>query len=568
MAVDQEPTRSQQTNRLIALCQAVAAGEKDAGELRKFLEERRKGLEAMKADFISRFEAEGETFQQAFRQDMEAVVARFDEHGIALDEIALYFEDKDPAHLEGGIEILVEGTPHLLEALENYETKFVVAGPTQYPMLNILLRMVPAMKEGRVPEAELRQMLEAARENFQKIVAEIDASPEKDSPSLPQRRAAFQRVLDGLATMLGFFTSRDASALDQGLEILEEAHRMVADALQAYQEANFTGGPTPSPMANWVLAAARGVKAGTYPPQILKDAVAWMTGEMTKIRESFEQTASTPTTSTALQDELPKTMEAFDLVEEALEELQDAAEAGTSPDPGMEKLQAAVGKLHDSQAFYAGVGEREGKRVCPQCQLPNAPGNRRCEKCGFALPRMMDEAYSAGGLSTFEFREAQQGPGTEDQMVMTTHLQRLFQAAEAFHAGQAEAEEFAQVLDWAEGLLDDGETRMQGLVIPEAQGDLSDEDRAAFEEQRALAVETRDLLGRGLEEFRTGLNQMRQCLETRSQDTMVAGIRSVWEGARKLHQCQRMGEMVSEGGTGGPDEAAPGGDQVHLGSGH
>lgn len=547
MAVDQEPTRSQHTNRLIALCKEVASGETDAQDLHRYLDERRSGLEAARSDFVSRAQKEGEAFNVAFRQDIEAVLETFAAYGRAMDEIGHFFDDHDPRHLVTGAQALVEVTPELLAALENYESKFVVAGPTQFPMLNILLRYVPEVKAGRIPGDELKTMLQGAAETFSKALADLEASPQKSDPGIPERISAFQRLVEGLTTMQRYFADADAGNLDRGLEIVEEAHHLIAEALQKYQQATFTGGPTSSPMANWVIAAARGVEEGKYPPQILREAVEWMQGETRKVRMGFEQTASSPTTSTAIQDELPRTLEAFDLLDEALARLHSVSESGSREalDRGLADLQGAVLRLHESQSTYNQIGEREGKVVCPQCQRANAPGNRRCEQCGMTLPRVMDEAYSAGALSTFELRESQPGPGAEDEMVMTTNLQRLFQAAEAVHARQIQDEEFMEIVDWAEGLLEEGEQQMSALPTLDTQTDVPDEERAAFEEQKRLAEETTALLARGIEEFRAGLGLMRDFLDSRDQAVMVQGIRSVWDGARKIHQCQRMGEMVA-----------------------
>lgn len=571
MPVDQEPTRSQQTNRLIALCQAVHSGTADPGALKALLEERQTGLARARADFLQRAEEEGEAFQANFRGEIEAVLEQFDLHAAALDEIGHYFQDRDPDHLAAGAESLLEHTPVLLLTLENYEAKFLAVGPTDFPMVNILIKALPNVKDGRMPADELKTMLAGAVETFQKAIAELDASPMKDGPGVPERRTGYLRVLEGLALMQVYFSDGQASHLDAGLELVEEGHHQIRDAVNQFREAEFTGGPTSSPKANWVIAAAEGLRTGKFPPEILEQAVEWLQAETAQIREGFERTAEAPTTSVLIQEELPKTMEAFDLMEEAMASLRDAARQGSGEllTQGVAELKDAVERLHASQKAYLEAGEREGKILCPQCGRPNAPENRRCEQCGMTLPRVMDEAYTAGALSTFEVRENQpHGLSEEDQMVMTTHLKRVFDACEAVHAGQIPPEEFLEVLGWADGLLDDAERQVAELPTLNVQLEIPEEERATFAEQKAMADETRDLLRRGIGEFREGLDTMRSYVDRPDQQILVQGIRTVWEGARKIHQCQKMGDAVTrmEGEGSGSEETQQrrGADEVAL----
>lgn len=566
MPVDQEPTRSQQTNRLIALCQAVASGS-DPGPLHSYLEERRTGLAGARADFLHRAGAEGESFRSGFRPEIDAVVEQFDLHAAALDEIVAWFEDHDPDHLDAAVASLIENTPKLLQALENYEAKFLVVGPTEFPMVNILLKAVPNVKSGQLPASELQAMLKGAVETFQKAIAEIDASAMKNDPGVPERRLGYERVLEGLVRMQQWGADGQVAHLDAGLEIVEDGHHQLQAAHNKFQEAQFTGGPTTSPMANWVISAAEGLRAGKYPPEILQQALQWFSEETNRIRENFEATAGTPTTSVLIQEELPKTMEAFDLMDEALVFLRNARSADDLAQ-GVAGLKDAVQRLHESQKAYLEAGEREGKVLCPQCQRPNAPENRRCEQCGMTLPRVMDEAYTAGALSTFEVRENQpRGLSDEDQMVMTTNLKRLFDAAEAVHARQITDDEFLEVVAWAEGLLNDAERRLADLPTLDVQLEIPEEERATFQEQKAMADETRDLLRRGIDEFRDGLGTMRSYVERPDQQTLVLGIRTVWEGAKKIHQCQKMGDAVSRMETqesGAPSATARRSDQVDF----
>jgi len=58
--------------------------------------------------------------------------------------------------------------------------------------------------------------------------------------------------------------------------------------------------------------------------------------------------------------------------------------------------------------------------------------------------------------------------------------------------------------------------------------------------------ETVDLLQQGIQEFHNGLEVMRSYLDKRQRDTLVTGIRIVWEASQKIYQVQRMGQLAEQ----------------------
>jgi hypothetical protein len=163
------------------------------------------------------------------------------------------------------------------------------------------------------------------------------------------------------------------------------------------------------------------------------------------------------------------------------------------------------------------------------------------------MPKVAEPEFSRGATSTFEVREDQpRSDEGADEMVMTTHLKRLFDACEAIDQNQITPEEFVQVLDWAEDLLDQGESQVANISRPGVPMDLDEEEEESVQEQLDLVDETADLLAQGITEFRNGLDMMRSYAESRNRDSLVRGIRTVWEASQKIYQVQRMGAAVEK----------------------
>lgn len=545
----QPRTPSTQTNKLIELCEAVLAGERGKlNDLNLYLQERIMALEQARASFLEGVGGEGPDFANAFRESIDAVLQTFDLVNEAQTGLAQYLVDRQTVHLERNIEKLVVATNSMFLAVTQYESRYAQTGPTTFPIVNFYLRAVAALKNGEMPVADFRTSIEGARQFFAKGIEEIDASGRVGEKGMAERREA-------CAALVGVFESMERKvgepdAMESDLKLMEEGFGKLEAALKLFQQGAFMEHPTESPYVNWVIHAAEGVKTGLYPPQILKDALDYLERTVREARARFQSAASVPVSSAVLQDEIPHTLEAFDLHDEAIEGLRRSLPNPTPEqlDAGVMALTNAVSHLKSSVDTYQNVADREGKILCPRCGEPNMPGIKVCNKCSGPLPQVADAEFSRGASSTFEVREADEPRPDEsgEEMVMTTHLKRLFDACEAIDQKQITPEEFGQILDWAEDLLEQGESQMGAIPRPGVPSDLDEEEEESVQEQLNLVDETGDLLVQGIAEFRNGLELMRSYLDSANRDALVQGIRTVWEGSQKIYQVQRMGVAVEK----------------------
>lgn len=542
-------TPSTQTNKLIELCEAVLAGQKGKlNDLNLYLQERILALDQARASFLEAVGAEGEEFATVFRESIDAVLDSFEQVAQAQGGIAQFLVDRQMVHLERGIDNLVVATNSMFLAVTHYESRYAQTGPTTFPIVNFYLRAVDALKKGEMSEEDVRTSMDGARQFFTKAIEEIDASDRKEEKGIPERREACQNIISAFESMESHL--REPDQLEGDLKLLEEGFGKLEAALKTFQQGAFMEHPTESPFVNWVIHAAEGVKSGLYPAQILKEALDFLERNVREARSRFEGAASVPVSSAVLQDEIPRTMEAFDLHDEAIAGLRAALPNPTPEqlDAGVAALTNAVSHLKSSVDTYQNVADREGKVLCPRCGTANMPGIKVCSNCSGPMPQVAGPEFSRGASSTFEVREADEPRPDEtgDEMVMTTHLKRLFDACEALDQKQITSEEFLEILDWAEDLLSQGEAQLGAIAMPGMPSELSEEEEESVQEQLNLVDETGDLLNQGIAEFRTGLEMMRSYVDSPMRDALVQGIRTVWEGAQKIYQVQRMGVAVEK----------------------
>lgn len=542
-------TPSTQTNRLIDLCEAVLAGEKGKlNDLNLYLQERIMALDQARASFLEGVAGEGEEFATAFHESIDAVLQSFEQCAEAQGTIAQFLVDRQTIHLERGIDALVTATTNMFLAITHYESRYAQTGPTTFPIVNFYLKAVAALKDGTMSAEDFRTSVEGARQFFAKSLEEIDASDRKNDKGVPERRDACARIVSVFERMEQSISEPDL--LDGQIPLLEEGFGKLEASLKLYQQGAFTDGPTESPYVNWVIHACEGVKSGLYPPTLLKEALDYLERNLRESRSAFEGAASVPVASAVLQDEIPHTLEAFDLHEEAIAGLRASlpTPTGEQLDAGIAALTNAVSNLKKSVDTYQNVADREGKVLCPRCSAPNLPEQKVCNKCGGPMPKVADPSLYAGASSTFEVRETDEPRPDEsgEELVMTTHLKRLFDACEALDQSQISHEDFLSVVDWAENLLDQAESQMDAIGRPGIPADLDEEEEESLQEQLNLVDETSDLLVQGIAEFRSGLDLMRSYLDHQNRDRLALGVRTVWEGAQKIYQVQRMGVAVEK----------------------
>ena len=313
--------------------------------------------------------------------------------------------------------------------------------------------------------------------------------------------AQVEAALERLQSLCSWSAEEDLSEVRNLVEALLEAPS--SDLLLPLREAveglgSF--GPTPSHAANRVLglslAAVHGRRVEEY-----SSVITALDAEIEALAQGFAGLARAGVSS-RMAEEAERVLRDVEALRESLVALDEAVGTG-SEEAAREAGDGLVGALRTLASCLGSLevlAQQEGRTPCLRCGQLNPPGRSRCEQCGAILPKA-----AAGQESVLDVRVGDEGGAGQTRM--TTHLDRIFRACDAFYAGGSTAEAFLVEVSWLEDLL--AQAQRLGLGY----GRLAQE---------------------GLEEFQGGLSLLRQAGERDDRALVEAGKRMLWEGSGKL----------------------------------
>jgi len=539
------PSRSQQTNQLIALCQDVLDGRAAPEVLQQALEAREQGLLAARSDFLQKSTTEGEKFAQDWAEPIQSVLEAFDQYGVALGTARMYLSGRRAEQFNEAMGLLAQAGDALLGALDAYDARFLVYGPTPYPVLNMLINTTDQVRAGTMERAPFARMMAETRTYFTKCIDEAQGMP-ADTPREPVARLVqgFRMQVEGITQIERFLEDANPAWLDQGVETSRQAQALISEGFTDLHKQTYESGPTTSPIANTYIAAAKMAREGRYDLEKFEEAVDKLDEHLRDVRRGFEALCQVPTESVMIQEEIPKVLEAFDMHEEANAAFRRFLTSGDplDIDEGVAKLEESMRRLDASKGHLEQASSQQGKILCTHCFTANEPHERVCQSCNAALPRM--EHLIDGANSTFKVGETGAAESTEEP-VMTEHLARIIVDTNQVAEGKMSDEQYVETLQWMEAILLDAEQKLaaQPFINPEA---FPDDDRDKVRRESAMLEDTKEMLREGIENTRVGLAQLALFLDDRNQEHLIEGLRTIWDASRQVLQVQRIGEMAAK----------------------
>ncbi|MCE1245680.1 MAG: hypothetical protein LWY06_03430 [Firmicutes bacterium] len=555
----EKPTISPQSNKLIEMCEAVLTGNANVDDLAELLTEMNTGLAKAKEDFVAQTEKQDEYYREQMQNEMDLVLQSFAEYQNGLDEISKFTIRQSAEHINNGVNIIIDATNHILDYLTVYESKSLQLGPTSFPILNMLILMTESFNKGELEEDEFRFMIYNAGQFFRKIQAELDGySGDEAVEAIQTLRDGYNKFIEGLDKMDEGAQSHNTLIIEDSIEIIRDSQELIKAGYMKFNEQMFLSGPTDSPKANLLISAVEGHKKGTFPRELLEDVLVKYEEDMHNLRTTIEGMMQIPTENKDVVDEFPRTEEAFDLIEDGMEEirlyLQDSSPAHL--DASVEKIKEGNKLLKESKETYDQIGEKEGKISCIRCGFLNESSANLCGKCNALLPKI---SGTSNLQSTFQIGEAgSMASATGEEFVMTSNLHKLIEDSAAVRDGKITFEQYEKTLHWMEGLLDKA---MEEAESPRATINVeqfSEEDRDSALKQKELVDDTMGLMKEGLEQFNEGIQILRQFGEDSDIAHLREGLEIVLEAHMKLQQVEKISNLAVK------EIEKPGGSEHHT----
>ena len=534
-------TPSEATNALLNLAMQLIEGQDVGAELDQKLSAQIAIVESEIELVPVRAKELGESFLEQNGALFEALISQMYSYHEGLLELGAFFEAEEPdaKFLESGIEMLLETTGDLIELQLAYGQTFAAFGPSRFPMINTLDRLLSEFRKNPDQvEEELNRVLGMMKSSLENNLAQ-DVSNET---GVKEARAGAKKAIEVLAQI-----KSDYSKTDTHEDLLKKLGEALFDMESGDHELQLSllEGPTVMPAANLFINTARRAIAGKIPKESYLAALQAYVEFVSANWDAIEAHLEKPIDSAAIQEELPNTMDLVDEHDEIVESLKEVYDEGLDAEnfeDCVEELIVLIGAFKESAQVYIDAAGREGKIVCTSCGRGNPRANNVCESCGVSLPKIVDGEQSN---STFEVSE-HGGLEDETRMVMTTNIERIFQACEDIEHEKISTEEFIEVLKWADGLL-----KQMALGLAQQQAELAnlgqgEEMTPELEQEQNTIAEVLAFFEEGIDEWDAGLEEMAKYIDEPEKRHLKAGMKRVWEGASAIHRCKIIGDAANQ----------------------
>lgn len=535
----QGETPSPLCNHLLEQARLRLAGELSEDELREGVSSALASLEQARDQTLANLENNGadEGVIDAFERSFEEMQIALED----LDDFASNADEKSHETVRASLFRAATATVFAMTALQQSQFQ---DGPSDMPLFNALFRMKEGYLKGGVEADALKQALAGIVDMTKKAIDELLKAEGEQPPQRDGLVRAYEEQIESLELVDKTVSRGDKSQLNAVFEKLLITSNQVKEAMGSLNLALMSAGPCRLNRTNILLSAAEAFRRGGISPDAFAEAMEAFESHLREERDAFHQMTVVPNSSQSIQEQVEGARTAYEMHEDAIavfsEFLEGELEAAEF-EKARKLLIEASEKLSDHREALLEIAENEGKVSCVRCGTKNEPGSRVCSNCGAQLPQQ-----ASMSSSTLSVQENDGAAVMGGELVITSNLERLFEAVNAIAEDRSSDEEFEEVLVWMDGLLTDAQATM-----PEVP-DLA--PPASFDEEAAKNIELvaedlheqRGLLMDGMAEFQAALGTLQSYFSTRDQESLIRGVQEVRNAAMKMQQAQRALAFIND----------------------
>ncbi|GEM_PF-1927660 len=543
-----QETRQESGHKLLDTCLDVLEGRKSKEDLREEMERARQELVLMQQDFDDTAAEQPQNIQQACQKEIDYIHENFSIYHQAIDIIETFLRTGDKFDIVRGAEKVRGASAALNTGFMDYRNRALIAlGPTDIPILNLVLDTHKSMTETQGDEklAYLEKLLTViTREHIiaQRVLADLKRAPagsllpeeELLKTAYEEHQTACSLIRDNLLTF-------NQENIDKGLEGYQEAAMRVKDLIPAANLKRLTQIPTTSPQANLVINLGKTLLGENGREEMFLEALKNLEESFNDTKMQFEAIKRSPTDSVLVKEEMENATKAIAAYENALNDFYRFVELRETLllVQASTKLEEAVKMLNQSGETFTSIAEREGKVPCIRCSHFNPPERKTCEKCGAVLPVSAESQPSR----TFEMGEQDEVEQHTEEIVLTENIHRLFDAVNKVSEGQIAVEEFQEVVNWMEELVNHHKTAYGPLPpvnIENIKPDLKEPARQVKE----MIEEANEVFKEGTDDLTAGIGFFKQYISHGDKNNLVAGVQIIWQGVGKLQIVQKATGLI------------------------
>ncbi|MCA9775561.1 MAG: zinc ribbon domain-containing protein [Candidatus Eremiobacteraeota bacterium] len=509
----------------------VAIGGEDATETLEEIQRQEHVARRELEEVPQRAAARGEEFLKGSEEVRTELLSQLEAYLSWLESAREALEQHDTGRLMEIHEASQDILPGLNAALDAYARVFSTYGPYGSPPANMMFQIMAAINSGEQPKFTWGEYCEFYAKTYEEKAETVG---EIELPGRTNYKKSCHTIID---LMDGWMKDvpESAEAAHETLVEIDLAARFAG--LFEMEVSSAKAGPTGIPSTNVMLDYLNGYIADMIPAEVVASVMDDYADLMDRYAENFENSASRPTDSALVQEEIPRTLDALDEHFAVIEDMSESTGelSKEKAKEWMERLKSTAEPLEESAQVYATAAQHQHNIACPGCGRSNPPENRNCEACGEVLPRPED----TGALQSSTF-SVLAGPTLEEnqQMPMTENVARLFQACDDVNDGVITPQEFsAEVQRAALGLKEFAEELDGVAAIAMDEENFTPEQWETWQTHHMPYLE--DIAATyvsGLKEAEEGLQSMEEFLSDPDDAHLVEGIRLVWQGLSAVHR--------------------------------
>lgn len=539
VGVQEGETPSPLCNHLLEQARLRLKGQLSEDELREGVGTALASLEQAREQTIGNLENNG-----ADEAVIDAFERSFEEMQIALEDLDDFASNATEDNHENVRASLIRAASATVFAMTALQQAQYQDGPSDMPLFNALFRMKEGYLEGGVDAASLQQALSGIVEMTKKAIEELLQAEGEQPPQRDGLVRAYEEQIESLELVDKTVEAGDKSRLNSVFEKLLVTSNQVKEAMGSLNLAMMSVGPCRLSRTNVLLSAADTFYKGAIGPEVFAEAIEAFESHLREERDAFQEMTVVPNTSQAVQQEVEGARAAYEMHEDALALFSEVLEGETEPadfEKAKKLLIKASEKLSDHREALIEIGENEGKVSCVRCGTKNEPGSKVCISCGAQLPQQASMASS-----TLSVQENDGAAVAGGELVITSNLEKLFNAVNAIDEGRSTDEEFEAVLVWMDGLLTNAQATMPEVPDLTPPSHFEEDAVKNIELVAEDLHEQRDLMLAGMAEFQAALGTLQSYFETRTQETLIRGVQEVRNAAMKMQQSEKALAFITD----------------------
>jgi tetratricopeptide (TPR) repeat protein len=535
-------------NKLLDICLDVLEDRKDSSALAESVQIARHDLGQMQSEFEEIVSEQPQNIQAECAKEVEYAMECFKSYQEALDILEHYFKSADKFEIVRGAE-KVRGISALLDAaFFNYRNRSLIAmGPTAIPILNLVLATHKSLVEASNDDIPMlaEKLLTIVQREYITVgrglveLRRFNLIPEEELLKLAyeDHQQACLAIKDNVQAM-------EIEPLQASIESYSGVAARIYDLIPAVNLKRMTAMPTTSPQANLVLNLAKTLVMGTgAEEEMFLEALKGLEESFNNTKMQFEAVRRSPTDSVLVKEEMENAQKAIEAYEDAIMDFYKFLEVRDTLllTQACVKLDEAVKLISKSGEAFQDIAEREGKTPCIRCSHYNPPDRKTCEKCGAVLPVSSELQTSR----TFELEESSEGKPQEEDIQMTEHIYRLFDAVNKVSEGQIPMEEFVEVVNEMEQKVLEGKKAYGPLPTINIDS-LKPEQKEQATSVRDMLEEAKEIFKEATDDLLTGITFFKQYIEKGDKNNLVSGVQIIWQGVGKLQKVDRATEVIKK----------------------